>query len=116
MLVFLENTCVQENQNVSTGHARFMQAVATCSTPRVTILTGHQASEQAGLLSPQSFEPSFLFRWPNAGYLNYSAVQCSALCWDDGVIESFETKPLLAKLLKVVKKSNLDRREPIYKM
>jgi len=116
MLIFLQNTSFQDSQSITTGHARYMQAVATCSTPRVTILTGHQAEEQANLLSPQCFDPNFLYRWPNAGYMDYSAVQCSALCWDDGLIMSAETRPLLAKLMKVVKKRNLGRLEPVYKM
>lgn len=116
MLIFMQNGDDHDpnEQSITTGYARFMQAVANCDTPRVTIITSHQ--NRASLLSPQSFEPSFTFRWPDAGYRDMSAVRCSAELWDDGVILPEQTREVLGKLALIVKRRNAARDEPIFRM
>ena len=116
MLLFLQNGdshLADASKQVTSGYARFMQAMATCVTPKVSIITDHQ--QFGNLLCPQAFQPHFLFRWPEGGFGNQSAVRCSANLWDDGVIKREDTRRHLSQLIPILKPFENDL-EPVFRM
>uniref|UniRef100_A0A0E9WZV7 Acetyl-coenzyme A carboxylase carboxyl transferase subunit beta domain-containing protein n=3 Tax=Anguilla TaxID=7935 RepID=A0A0E9WZV7_ANGAN len=106
-----------------------MSAVACASTPKITVVIGGCHGAESYAMCGRSFDPNFLFLWPNArvsllapghsGDLaqedkvdthihnklekESSAFFATARLWDDGVILPEDTRKVLGNCLKIIK-------------
>lgn len=97
------------------GFSRLISSLAVCDTPRITIITDHQ-NEDFNILSSRYFDSKLVFRWPGAGFKDLSAEECSGKLLDDGIIFPGETRKVLSKVIPCLKRNNVERREPVYRM
>uniref|UniRef100_A0A3Q3DBB2 methylcrotonoyl-CoA carboxylase n=1 Tax=Hippocampus comes TaxID=109280 RepID=A0A3Q3DBB2_HIPCM len=64
-LLFLQNTA-QMNSNRLKAQASMMAAVACASVPKITVVIGGSHGADSYAMCGRSFDPNFLFLWPNA--------------------------------------------------
>ncbi|KAJ8408468.1 hypothetical protein AAFF_G00258820 [Aldrovandia affinis] len=139
-LIFLQNTApspaptlslskAESNTNRLKAQGSMMAAVACASTPKITVVIGGCHGADSYAMCGRSFDPNFLFLWPNArvsllapghsGALvqddeevtrinnklkeESSAFFSSGRLWDDGVILPQDTRKVLGKCLKIIK-------------
>ncbi|KAJ8277783.1 hypothetical protein GJAV_G00079840 [Gymnothorax javanicus] len=139
-LIFLQNTApsaaptqsllkAESNTNRLKAQGSMMTAVACASIPKITVVIGGCHGAESYAMCGRSFDPNFLFLWPNArvslldpGYLGAlapedeadphihnklkeesSAFFSTGRVWDDGVILPEDTRKVLAKCLKIIK-------------
>ncbi len=71
-IVFLQNITgfivgkQYERNGIARDGAKFVHAVATATVPKLTIICGGSFGAGNYAMSGRSFDPSFLFMWPNA--------------------------------------------------
>ncbi|XP_064189417.1 methylcrotonoyl-coenzyme A carboxylase 2 isoform X1 [Anguilla rostrata] len=139
-LIFLQNTApcpaptpslfkAECNTNRLKAQGSMMSAVACASTPKITVVIGGCHGAESYAMCGRSFDPNFLFLWPNArvsllapghsGDLaqedkvdthihnklekESSAFFATARLWDDGVILPEDTRKVLGNCLKIIK-------------
>lgn len=105
-VIFLQNGDASIKSDPKTdrnGLARLMSSISVANTPRIAIITNHQ-HDAFNILSSQYFNPKLLFRWPNAGFQNKNALECSGELYDDGVILPEQTRNYLSKLIPCLKR------------
>ncbi|XP_028857045.1 methylcrotonoyl-CoA carboxylase beta chain, mitochondrial [Denticeps clupeoides] len=139
-IIFLQNTApkpaMTPSQHKAEAHSNrlkaqssMMAAVACASTPRITVVIGGCHGADSYAMCGRSFDPNFLFLWPNARVSlvapgcsdalveeehdvthlkkkleeESSAFFSSARLWDDGVILPQDTRKVLNKCLKIIK-------------
>ncbi|KAL1022413.1 hypothetical protein UPYG_G00026660 [Umbra pygmaea] len=139
-LIFLQNTVPAPELNVSRAQAEananrlkaqssMMAAVACASNPKITVVIGGCHGTDSYAMCGRSFDPNFLFVWPNArvslvahGHSTAllqededvekinkrlekesSAFFSSGRLWDDGVILPRDTRKVLSDCLKIIK-------------
>ncbi|KAM8930425.1 methylcrotonoyl-CoA carboxylase beta chain, mitochondrial-like [Pelodytes ibericus] len=142
-LLFLQNTTSRESQptnmlkaeaetNRLKAQASMMSAVACASVPKITLVIGGCHGGESFAMCGRSFEPNFLFLWPNARVAlvdpnsvsvesqdsavdetglqttlerlkeESSAFYSSARLWDDGVILPQDTRQVIGKCLRII--------------
>ncbi|XP_029488563.1 methylcrotonoyl-coenzyme A carboxylase 2 [Oncorhynchus nerka] len=139
-LIFLQNTVpmpeptlsqtqAETNANRLKAQGSMMSAVACASVPKITIVIGGCHGAESYAMCGRSFDPNFLFLWPNArvslvapGHSaalaqeeedvekinkrlekESSAFFSSGRLWDDGVILPQDTRKVLSDCLKIIK-------------
>lgn len=139
-LIFLQNTVptpertlsqtqAETNTNRLKAQGSMMSAVACASVPKITIVIGGCHGAESYAMCGRSFDPNFLFLWPNArvslvapGHSaalaqekedveminkrlekESSAFFSSGRLWDDGVILPQDTRKVLSDCLKIIK-------------
>ncbi|XP_041695294.1 methylcrotonoyl-coenzyme A carboxylase 2 [Coregonus clupeaformis] len=139
-LIFLQNTVpmpeltlsqtqAETNTNRLKAQGSMMSAVACASVPKITIVIGGCHGAESYAMCGRSFDPNFLFLWPNArvslvapGHSaalaqeeedvekinkrlenESSAFFSSGRLWDDGVILPQDTRKVLGDCLKIIK-------------
>uniref|UniRef100_A0A3Q3DB18 methylcrotonoyl-CoA carboxylase n=1 Tax=Hippocampus comes TaxID=109280 RepID=A0A3Q3DB18_HIPCM len=123
-LLFLQNTApsaaltlsvAQMNSNRLKAQASMMAAVACASVPKITVVIGGSHGADSYAMCGRSFDPNFLFLWPNArvsmtaaGTLEEesSAFFSSGRLWDDGVILPQDTRRVLRDCLDIIKQQH----------
>ncbi|XP_040039467.2 biotin-dependent 3-methylcrotonyl-coenzyme A carboxylase beta1 subunit [Gasterosteus aculeatus] len=139
-LLFLQNTAptgapalstaqAEVNSNRLKAQASMMSAVACASVPKITVVIGGCHGADSYAMCGRSFDPNFLFLWPNArvsmaapghaGSLlppdseqedelnrtleeESSAFFSSGRLWDDGVILPQDTRKVLGSCLDII--------------
>ncbi|XP_076860006.1 biotin-dependent 3-methylcrotonyl-coenzyme A carboxylase beta1 subunit isoform X2 [Brachyhypopomus gauderio] len=139
-LIFLQNTApgpvhtlsqdkAETHSNKLKAQGAMMSSVACASTPKITVVIGGCHGVDSYAMCGRSFDPNFLFLWPNAkvsilapdfaGTLEQdedkalhinkqlkeesSAFYSSGRLWDDGVILPQDTRKVLSKCLRIIK-------------
>ncbi|KAJ7992914.1 hypothetical protein DPEC_G00267020 [Dallia pectoralis] len=139
-LIFLQNTVPAPEQTLSHSQSEansnklkaqgsMMSAVACASVPKVTVVIGGCHGSDSYAMCGRSFDPNFLFLWPNAKVSlmapdhaealaeededvekinkrlekESSAFFSSGRLWDDGVILPQDTRKVLRDCLKIMK-------------
>lgn len=146
-IIFLQNISgfivgkKYEHQGIARDGAKLIQAVANSVVPKITIVIGGSFGAGNYAMAGRSFDPEFLFMWPNAkisvmggeqaaGVLQSigsndstqtlldefeqqsTAYYSSSHIWDDGIIDPAETRNILGMTLSVC--SNQPIGEPRY--
>ncbi|CAD5111722.1 DgyrCDS1011 [Dimorphilus gyrociliatus] len=131
-VVFIQNTPKEdtffEAEDIK-AHAQLMSAVACSKSTKITVIIGDSFGVHNYLTGGRSFEPDFLFLWPNARVAienpsrlsnvdeketlerTSSALYSTSRCWDDGIILPQQTRKTLSKCLSIVEQSKGVRRE-----
>ncbi|XP_023659484.2 biotin-dependent 3-methylcrotonyl-coenzyme A carboxylase beta1 subunit isoform X2 [Paramormyrops kingsleyae] len=120
------------NTNRLKAQSSMISAVACSSTPKITVVIGGCHGPESYAMCGRSFDPNFLFLWPNArvslvapghsGALlqeqdeiqsindmldeESSAFFSTGRLWDDGVILPQDTRKVLSNCLKIIKQQN----------
>ncbi|XP_015211971.1 biotin-dependent 3-methylcrotonyl-coenzyme A carboxylase beta1 subunit [Lepisosteus oculatus] len=136
-IIFLQNTPpyssptltdsqAESNTNRLKAQGSMMAALACSSTPKITVVVGGCHGVESYAMCGRSFEPNFLFLWPNARMSivgpkhlqvpeeeganihqqleeESSAFFSSGRVWDDGVILPQDTRKVLSKCLQIIK-------------
>ncbi|XP_028301235.1 methylcrotonoyl-CoA carboxylase beta chain, mitochondrial isoform X1 [Gouania willdenowi] len=147
-LLFLQNTVptptptltasqAELNSNRLKAHGSMMSAVACAAVPKVTVVIGGCHGAESYMMCGRSFDPNFLFLWPNARVslmapgpagsvlppdadvedqkLNRrlkeesSAFFSSGRLWDDGVILPQDTRKVLKVSLDIIKQQQYQK-------
>ncbi|XP_066499977.1 methylcrotonoyl-coenzyme A carboxylase 2 isoform X2 [Hoplias malabaricus] len=148
-LIFLQNIApepvhtfshnkAESNTNRLKAQGSMMSAVACASTPKITVVIGGCYGGDSYAMCGRSFDPNFLFLWPNArvsvvapghaGALvqdeeealrinkqleeESTAFYSSSRLWDDGVILPQDTRKVLSKCLKIIKQKQYQLSSP----
>ncbi|KAI1891962.1 hypothetical protein AGOR_G00149110 [Albula goreensis] len=139
-LIFLQNTTpspantlnpsqAESNTNRLKAQGSMMSAVACATTPKITVVIGGCHGADSYAMCGRSFDPNFLFLWPNARVSILAPEHAGALVegdedikrvnrkleeessaffstgrlWDDGVILPQDTRKVLGKCLNIIK-------------
>lgn len=146
-IVFLQNISgfivgkKYEHQGIARDGAKLIQAVANSVVPKITIVIGGSFGAGNYAMAGRSFDPEFLFMWPNAkisvmggeqaaGVLHSigsngstnnlldefeqqsSVYYSSSRLWDDGIIDPADTRKILGIVLSVC--ANKETGDPQY--
>lgn len=124
-VIFLQNSPEGESYEPKDirAHAQLMSSIACSTSSKITIITGDAFGIHNYLTGGRSFEPDFLFMWPNARIAidnpnrlsdsidsdtvkqTSSALYSTSRCWDDGIILPQQTRKTLSKCLSIIEQS-----------
>ncbi|XP_077981563.1 methylcrotonoyl-CoA carboxylase beta chain, mitochondrial-like [Glandiceps talaboti] len=117
-IIFLQNTTsedvadyskksIKQKANIVTCKSRLIAAISAAEVPKLTVIVGSSLHPENLLMCGRSFDPRFLWVWPNAtiGVEDdcRDSFYSSGRNWDDGIILPKHTRKVLSQGLSIVK-------------
>ena len=106
---------------------KMMSALANASVPKISVMAGSFSGVTAFAMGGRAMDSDFVFSWPNATVSIGSSFQStdsdldqvpirnawysSARMWDDGVVSPLETRAVLSRAVKIVKRQLVPRHD-----
>lgn len=134
-MLFLQNITgfivgkTYEHQGIARDGAKFIHALANARVPKITLIFGGSYGAGNYAMAGRSFDPNFLFMWPNSkisvmggqqaqqvlesiGAQNSglkeqfehegTAYYSTSRLWDDGIIDPKDTRAILGQLFSII--------------